>query len=242
MFEAMISGRVDCEGFDLDVSFRDIEELNRAAIVEEADISKISYAILPLLRSRYTLLDSGSAMGLGNGPLLVARDGRAVLKRVAIPGRHTTTNLLMTKLFPNVMDKPEYLFSDIADVVLSSECDAGVLIHEGRLTYRERGLELIADLGLLWEERTGLPLPLGAIVASNRLLPETISAVERIIGRSVRFAMENPLVSRRFVRSHARELSDEVIEAHINMFVNHYSLSLGVEGRAAIKALFSDST
>ena len=242
MFEAMVSGRIDCEGLDFNVSFHDIEELNRMAIAEDVDISKISYAILSLIANRYTLLESGSAMGFGNGPLLVARSRNVRLKRVAVPGRHTTANLLMTKLFPNITDKPEFLFSDIADVVLSGECDAGVLIHEGRFAYMEKGLELVADLGLLWEERTGLPLPLGAIVASNRVSSEIISAVERIIGRSIGFAMENPAISREFVRSHARELSDEVIDAHIDMFVNRYSVTLGTEGRAAIEALCSPDT
>ena len=161
MFDALVNGRIDCGELTFEVAYYDIEELNRRAEAGETDVSKISYALLPEIQSRYTLLDSGSALGRGNGPVFVARQGTPPdsIRRVAVPGLHTTANALMSRLYPSITQKEPVLFSEIAPAVARGEYDAGVLIHEGRFVYRKLGLELIADLGELWESRTGLPLP-----------------------------------------------------------------------------------
>ena len=246
MFEALAHGRIDTEGVSFDLSFADIEELNRGAIAGEPDVSNLSYATLPLLQGGYKVLDSGSALGRGNGPLLVSRHkiypDELADASIAIPGEHTTANLLMSRLFPEAADKTPYLFSDIADVVLSGERDAGVLIHEGRFTYEKRSLRLVADLGLEWERKTGLPLPLGAIVVRSDLPQEIQKKCERAIRRSVEYAMQNPDISAGFIRAHAQEMSDEVTRQHIALFVNGFSISLGSEGRDAVRRLLDTGT
>lgn len=241
MFDAAVHGRIDTEGLEFDLSLSDIEELNRAAIAGEPDISKISYAVFPQLERRYKILQSGSALGRGNGPLLVSRHkiypDELHDVRVAIPGEHTTAGLLLDRLFPAVKSTRAYLFSEIADAVMSGEQDAGVLIHEGRFTYRQKGLRLVADLGQEWEKQTGLPLPLGAIVVSARLDTALQQRIDRVVRRSVEFALANPAVPAPFVRSHARELSDGVTRSHIQLFVNSHSVELGDEGRKAVAEL-----
>lgn len=241
MFDAIVNGRIDCDGMAFDVEYHDIEELNRGAAASRADISKISCAVLPSIAGRYELLDSGAALGRGNGPLLVRRRGdTAPLRRIAVPGVHTTANALMTRLFPEIVDKEPLLFSEIAAAVERGEFDGGVLIHEGRFVYRQHALELVADLGRLWEQATGLPLPLGGIVM-RRSLPEALRRrFERLLRRSIDYAFARPEASRIFIKAHAQELDDRVIDAHIALFVNGYSRSLGDGGRRAIRCLVGE--
>lgn len=238
MFDAMVNGRIDCEGLRFDVEYLDIEQLNAAACHCEADVSKISCALLPAITSDYTLLDSGAALGRGNGPLLVRRKGESgPIRHIAVPGLHTTANALIERLFPEIEQRTPMLFSQIAEAVERGDFDAGVLIHEGRFVYERRNLTLVADLGLEWEARTSLPLPLGGIVA-RRALPEALRArVERVLRRSIEYAFAHPKVSRSYVKSHAQEMEDEVIDKHIALFVNDFSLHLGDEGRAAMRSL-----
>ena len=237
-FEALLNGRVDTEGLEFNLHLADIEELNIAATQSLPDIGKISTSLLPIIAGEYELLDSGSALGRGNGQLLVRRKGDCTpIRSVAIPGVHTTANAMLTLFFPELEHRTPMLFSDIAQAVADGVCDAGVLIHEGRFVYGRYGLELVADLGALWEQSTGLPLPLGAITA-RRSLPEDVRrAAERVIARSVRFAMEHPAVSRPFVKAHAREMDDDVIDKHISLFVNEFTISLGSVGRRAVRHL-----
>ncbi|MFR9602376.1 MAG: 1,4-dihydroxy-6-naphthoate synthase [Rikenellaceae bacterium] len=236
MFDALINGRIDTRGLAFDVEYLDIEELNSRALEGEAHISKISCALLPAIGESYKLCGCGAALGRGNGPLLVRRRGeRGPLKSVAVPGVHTTANALMTKLFPQIDDRHAVLFSEVAARVESGDFDCGVLIHEGRFVYQNRDLELVADLGELWEERTGLPLPLGGIVMRNDLGEEIHATFEKVLSQSVEYAFANPQASREYIKSHAQELDDEVIDSHIRLFVNKYSLSLGEDGREALK-------
>ncbi len=238
MFDALINGRIECEGLHFEVEYHDIEELNEGALSGSADISKISCAILPRIARHYSLMSSGSALGRGNGPLLVRRKGcTSPLTRVAVPGLNTTAAALMARLYPEVGELHPVLFSDIAEAVERGDFDAGVLIHEGRFVYKERNLELIADLGELWEERLHLPLPLGGIVIRRDLGEQLQAQVEGLLRRSIEYAFAHPAASRPFVRSHAQELNDEVIDSHIALFVNNYSLDLGHEGRTAIECL-----
>lgn len=239
MFDALLNGRIDCGELEFRPEFYDIEELNGRVVRGEPDVSKISYALLPELLDRYELSESGSALGRGNGPVFVTRRGVRPdsVRRVAVPGEHTTANALLRRLFPVVGERVPLLFSQIAPAVAAGEFDGGVLIHEGRFVYRELGLELIADLGEEWERRTGLPLPLGAIVI-RRTLPDGVRRqVERLLRESIEYAFAHRDASRDFVKAHAQELDDGVIDNHIDFFVNRYSLALGEEGRAAVRAL-----
>lgn len=242
MFDALLGGRIDCEGLTFAPAFHDIEELNRAlrdaAPGAGPDMSKVSCALLPEIADRYEVLDSGAALGRGNGPLLVRRRGdRTPLRRVAMPGLHTTANALLRLLHPEIVERTPVLFSEIATAVERGDYDAGVLIHEGRFVFGARNLERVADLGEEWEARTGLPLPLGAIVV-RRTLPEAVRRrCAAVLRRSIEYAFAHPGASRPFVRAHARELDDAVTDAHIALFVNEYSLSLGAEGRRALETL-----
>ena len=237
-FDAIINRRIESEFTDLDVEYLDIEQLNEGVLRGEPDISKISYAVYPQIADRYALLDSGSALGRGNGQLLVRRTGEsAPIRRVASPGLNTTANALLVRYFPDVKEIVPMLFSEIAAAVERGDVDAGVLIHEGRFVYERRRLTLVADLGQLWEQETGLPLPLGAIVARRDLPAEVREQFEQLLARSVRYAMEHPSDSRAFVKQHAQELEDEVIDKHIALFVNDFTISLGDEGRRAVERL-----
>ena len=240
-FDALINGRLEHD-FDLNMEYHDIEVLNEGVLCGEPDISKISYAVYPLIAEQYVLLDSGSALGRGNGQLLVRRKGETgKIRKVISPGLNTTANALLMRYFPDVEEVEQRLFSEIAEAVERGEADAGVLIHEGRFVYERRNLELVADLGKLWERETNMPLPLGAIVAKRSLGEEVISKFEKLLAESVRYAFENPLLSRDFVKEHAQELEDEVIDKHIALFVNDYTISLGDEGRKAVEKLVGKS-
>ena len=235
-FDAIINHRIDND-FDLAVEFKDIEELNEGVLAGIPDISKISYSVYPKIADEYLLLDSGSALGRGNGQLLVRRKGEnSPIRTVATPGLNTTANALLMRYFPEVEVVP-MLFSTIAEAVERGVTDAGVLIHEGRFVYHRRNLELVADLGKLWEAESGLPLPLGAIVMRRSVAATICKQFEALLADSVRFAFENPQISRQFVKQHAQELEDAVIESHIALFVNEYTVTLGKEGREAVKRL-----
>ena len=238
MFDAMVNGRIDCEGLSFEVKFLDIEQLNAAALAGEAAVSKISCALLPAITEKYALLNAGAALGRGNGPLLVRRKGEsAPIRHIAVPGLHTTANALTERLFPEIERRTPLLFSEIAAAVEKGDYDAGVLIHEGRFVYERRNLELVADLGLEWEARTSLPLPLGGIVIRRDVPQDVREKVERVLRRSIEYAFANPMISREWVKQHAQEMEDDVIDKHIALFVNEYSLTLGDEGRAAMQAL-----
>lgn len=238
MFDAIVNRRIDCGDFEFDVTYLDIEQLNASALEQTFDITKCSTALLPAIYDRYLLLDSGSALGRGNGPLLVRRkDETAPLRHIAVPGEHTTANALVKRLFPEIESRSSRLFSEIAASVERGEYDGGVLIHEGRFVYHKSNLVLVADLGVEWERRTSLPLPLGAIVASRKLEGNVRRDIEALLRRSIAYAFEHPDHSRDYIKSHAQELDDDVIDSHIALFVNDYSLSLGEEGVRAIEQL-----
>ena len=242
-FHAMIHRLVDTEGLSFEPVFDDIDALNEAAVArpDEEEIVKISYAALPEAIGAFRLLESGSALGYGNGPLLVSRRkmeaGELADALIGIPGERTTANRLLSILFPEARRRTVRLFSEIAPAVADGELDAGVLIHEGRFTYAAQGLRLIADLGQGWEARTGLPIPLGGIVLNRRFPVETAEQIGRIIRRSIEYAQIHPETSASYVRAHAQELDPEVRQKHISYFVNDYSLSLGAEGRRAVEQL-----
>ena len=242
-FHAMIHGLVDTEGLTFDPVFDDIDALNGAAVrrPEDEEVVKISYAALPQAAGAFRLLDSGSALGHGNGPLLVCKHkiypDELSDALIGIPGEMTTANRLLSIVYPEARRKKTCLFSEIAPAVADGELDAGVLIHEGRFTYASLGLRLIADLGQEWETLTGLPIPLGCILLSRKYSAQTAEQVSRIIRRSIEYARRHPEASAGYVKAHAQELEPEVRQKHISYFVNDYSLSLGEEGRRAVERL-----
>lgn len=243
MFDAIVNRRIDLGGFEFDVEHYDIEELNDRVLRGIPDISKISCAILPAIEDDYQLCGSGAALGRGNGPLLVKPAGSATpIRRVAVPGLHTTATALLRRFFPDVESITPVLFSEIATLVERGEFDAGILIHEGRFTYHQQNLKLIADLGVMWENATQLPLPLGGIVIRKSLFEGDYYGFEALLRRSIEYAFAHPTVSRPYIKEHAQELDDAVIESHIALFVNEYSLYLGADGRQAISELLYPKT
>lgn len=242
IFHAMVHGLIDTEGLDFDWSLADVEELNRKAFNFDADITKISSHAYAWVADKYLILDSGSAVGYGNGPLLIARHLPEPLEinnfRIAIPGRLTTANLLFSIAYPEAKNKKEFLFSEIEDAILENKADAGILIHETRFTYEKKGLIKVADLGEYWEKLTGLPVPLGNIAIKRSFPAEISSKVNRIIRRSIEYALENPEASKGFITSGSRETSPLIIKKHIELYVNEFTLDLGQTGKKALGEMF----
>jgi len=244
MFDAMVHRRIDLEGLDFDVRMADIEALNSAAFAGAVDITKLSFHAYAYCADDYVLLDAGSALGRNCGPLLISQRPIAPEEvaagdlRIAIPGKYTTANFLLSLAFPRATDKSECLFSDIECGVLDGRFDAGLIIHENRFTYADRGLKKIIDLGEFWESETGAAIPLGGIVISRRLSADVRQRVNRVMRRSVEYAFANRDASLPFVRANAQAMSDEVMYKHIDLYVNEYSVDLGVDGRRAVEVLF----
>jgi 1,4-dihydroxy-6-naphthoate synthase len=242
IFDAMVHGRIDTEGLEFDYFLADVEELNTKAFASEVDITKISYYAYAFVAQDYLILDSGSAIGYHNGPLLISKYdiGTSNLegRKIGIPGKYTTANLLFSLAWPGVKNKMEYLFSDIEDALLNEEVDAGLIIHETRFTYYKKGLHKLADMGEYWENLTGLPIPLGAIVI-KRNIPEDIALkVNRVLRKSIEYAYKDSCASYDFVAGNAKEMDSSVMNNHIRLFVNEFSLDLGKKGREAISGLF----
>ena len=245
IFDAMVNGRIDTEGLRFELHLADVEELNRLAFKAVIDITKVSYHAFAYLSDVYQLLTAGSALGYGNGPLLISKhkiypDEINDLK-IAIPGKYTTANLLLSLAFPNLKNKTEYLFSDIEEVILSGEADAGLIIHENRFTYQSKGLKKIIDLGEFWEQQNGLPVPLGGIIVKRSLPHEISLTINRILRRSVEYAFQNPNDSLPFIQKHAQSMDEAVMRSHIQLYVNDFSLDLGIKGKEAITSLYEKS-
>ena len=242
IFDAMVHQRIDTEGLDFTYLLADVEDLNKRALNNELDITKMSYYAYAYVAKNYLILDSGSALGHRNGPLLISKRKLDLSKianaRIAIPGKYTTANMLFSIAWPEAQNKKEYLFSDIDKALLNEEVDAGLIIHETRFTYHKKGLHKLADMGEFWEKLTGLPIPLGTIVVNRRLPEETALKVNRIIRRSLEYAYQNSMASYDFVVENAKEMDSVVMNNHIKLFVNRFSMNLGKEGRKAITELF----
>jgi len=241
MFYPLVHGLVDAAGHSFNERLEDVETLNRLAVKGVLDVTKVSYAALGHIREAYALLRAGSALGRGCGPLLVARDQLDPTdlagKTIAIPGRYTTAHLLMRLYNQSLENFLEMPFHEIMDAVLTGQVDAGVIIHESRFTYQGFGLHQLLDLGQWWEEETGLPIPLGGIVARRSLGAETIRSIEAALTAGVEYARANPAEAAQYIREHAQEMSEQVCAAHIGLYVNDFSQSLGSEGELAIMEL-----
>ncbi|MFH0841087.1 MAG: 1,4-dihydroxy-6-naphthoate synthase [Bacteroidota bacterium] len=241
IFDAMVNGRIDTEGLEFDYLMTDIEELNSRALSGDVDITKLSLLAYAHASHNYLILDSGSAIGHRNGPLLISKRHidlkNIATARIAIPGKNTTANMLLTIFWPEAVNKKEFKFSDIEDAILRDDADAGLIIHEKRFTYHKRGFLKLADLGEQWEKLTYLPIPLGTIAINRRIPEETALKVNRIIHRSLEHAYHDSLASYDFIRANAQEMDSTVMNKHIKLFVNKYTSNLGREGKRAISEL-----
>ena len=242
LFDAMIHHKIDTEGLEWEVALEDVEALNQKAFRNALHITKLSYHAFVRLTKGYILLNSGSALGNNCGPLLIAKKhlSKEAIKSstIAIPGQWTTANFLLSLAYPNVKQKEEMLFSTIEQAVLDGKVGAGLIIHENRFTYAEKGLVKLIDLGEYWENQSGLPIPLGGIVIQRSLPVELQQKVDRVLRRSVSYAMEYPKSSGPFVQQHAQEMEESVMHQHIQLYVNDYTIDLGIEGRKAVRHLF----
>jgi 1,4-dihydroxy-6-naphthoate synthase len=245
IFDALIHHKIDTEGLDFEVFYDDVETLNQKAFGGELDITKLSYHAFAYAADKYILLDAGSALGFGVGPMLITKhEDVSNLKSnisnlsIGIPGKYTTANFLLSLAYPDATNKHELVFSDIENAVLDGRVDVGLIIHENRFTYQDKGLHKIIDLGDYWEQRTGCAIPLGGIVANRNLPTDVQHKVNRVLKRSVEFAFANPKSGLEYIRSHAQEMSEEVMYKHIDLYVNKFSVDLGEEGKKAVKLLF----
>jgi len=273
IFDAMIHQKIDTEGLSFDVVFDDVETLNQKAFRAELDITKLSYHAYAYLTEKYVLLDAGSALGFGVGPLLICENedyistdilaslrpqtsdlrphqiaiGSSELRpqtsnlRIGIPGKYTTANFLLSLAFPEAKNKIEMKFFEIESALLNHQIEMGVIIHENRFTYQEKGLKKIIDLGEYWEDLTNGPIPLGGIMIKRELPEEIKQKVNRIIKRSVQYAFDHPESGMDFICSLSQEMSKEVINKHIELYVNKFSVDLGEVGRKAVHTFFEEA-
>lgn len=239
IFDALVNKKIDTGDFHFDVRLEDVETLNELAKKERLDLTKISYGVLPLVAKNYVVMNSGSALGKGVGPLLISQKpvdfDQVEHYTIAIPGENTTAHLLFSLAFPNAKNKVFKRYDEIESSVLQSEKILGVIIHENRFTYMDRGLYKIVDLGNFWEEKTGLPIPLGGIVAKRSFDENVLMKVDALIKESMEYAFENyPLITG-YVKQHSQEMEPEVMKKHIDLYVNKFSINLGKDGRNAIQ-------
>lgn len=244
IFDALVNHRIDTQGLEFEPVLEDVETLNQWALEGKLDITKLSFPAFFRSRSNYQLLNAGSALGKGVGPLLITRsyppetDTAVRDKQIALPGANTTANLLFSFAYPDAGKKNFMLFSAIEDAVLSGTADLGVIIHENRFTYQQRGLQKVRDLGEFWEEKMKAPIPLGGIAIRRSLDRAMALQVQQLIRESLEQAFARYPVVTDYVQAHAQTMSEAVMRQHIDLYVNNYSLDLGPEGKTAIETLF----
>ena len=240
IFDALVNGKIDTVGLNFDVVLEDVETLNQWAIAGNLDITKLSYGVLPLVLDKYKVLNCGSALGRGVGPLLIRNKKRELRNveesSIALPGEHTTAHLLFSMAYPNAKNKVFLRYDQIEDFVLSGK-GHGVIIHENRFTYQQKGLIKIVDLGEYWEKETQHPIPLGGIVIKNRLDDKIKKEVDRLIGQSIEYAYTKYPELNDYIRSHSQEMSETVMRQHIDLYVNDFTIRMGEEGKEAVNKL-----
>jgi 1,4-dihydroxy-6-naphthoate synthase len=237
IFDAIVNQRIDLEGIEFD---EDVETLNRWAVEGNLDCTKLSFHAFAHLTNVYQLLNAGSALGFNCGPLLISKrdisfeEMRSNQLNIAIPGKLTTANFLLSIALPQATNKKEMLFSEIENAVINEDVDAGLIIHENRFTYQQKGLKKIIDLGEYWESLIHAPIPLGGIVIKRNFSDELKQKIDRIIKKSVQFAFAHPEEAMPFIKQHAQEMDSKVMQQHIQLYVNDYSVDLGNTGRDAV--------
>lgn len=246
IFDALVNKKIDTGGLEFEPVLEDVETLNRWALEGKLDITKLSFPAFFQSLDNYVLLPSGSALGKGVGPLLVARDPVFDKDYVtqhqqelsfALPGLHTTAHLLFNFAFPGAVNKEYMVFSEIEDAVASGKTDLGIIIHENRFTFSQKGLQQVMDLGSYWEEKMNAPVPLGGIAINQAIKRSTALQAGKLVRRSLEYALSRYPEITDYVKEHAQTLSENVMRQHIELYVNNYSLELGDDGREAIRLL-----
>ena len=244
IFDALVNKKIDTEGFHFKVWHEDVQTLNQWAIEGKLDFLKISYGTLPLVVKDYALLNSGSALGKGVGPLLISKEGVNLSRKeiddavIAIPGENTTANFLFSYAFPEAYKKIYMCFDKIEDFVLQGK-GLGVIIHENRFTYKLKNLYQQLDLGDYWEKEIGCPIPLGGIVINRTYDTNTQKKIDTLIRKSLEYAWQQYPVLSEYIRSHAQEMQEDIMRKHINLYVNNYTQHLGEDGRKAVLNLIN---
>ncbi len=240
MFYPLVKGLIDTEGFEIEHVLADIETLNRAALEGKYEISAISFHAYPYVADKYLVLPSGGSVGDGYGPVVVAKEPLESLKgkRIAVPGTLTTAFLTL-RLYEPDFEHVVIPFDRILDAVEEGKVDAGLVIHEGQLTYKDRGLHSVVDLGKWWKEKTGLPLPLGCNVVRKDLGKEVIKRIERLMRKSVEYALKEREKALSYAVDFARDLKEDVnrTEKFVSMYVNERTVDYGEDGRRAVRLL-----
>jgi 1,4-dihydroxy-6-naphthoate synthase len=243
IFDALVHNKIDTKGFSFDVHLEDVQTLNQWALQGKLDCTKLSYGVLPLVLDKYSVLNSGSALGKGVGPLLIKNE-KLIIKNIeneliAIPGENTTAHLLFSLAYPNAKNKVFLRYDEIENFVLDNK-GLGVIIHENRFTYEEKGLKKIVDLGDYWETQTNNPIPLGGIVIDKKIDNKIALQIDSLIKQSIEYAYANHYNELSlYVKQYAQEMSETVMKQHIDLYVNNYSLQLGQEGKQAIAKLIA---
>lgn len=244
IFDALVNNKIDTEGLEFNVYLEDVETLNKWALEGKLDITKLSFPAFFRSMENYLLLNTGSALGKGVGPLLISDSPNEFSTEdinqssIALPGLHTTANLLFSFAYPDAIDKTFILFSEIENALINKETDLGVIIHENRFTYQQKGLHKIKDLGEYWEEKMESPIPLGGIAINQSIKRSTAIKVDQLIRKSLDFAFANYPAITDYVKQHSQTMSEDVMRQHIDLYVNNYSLDLGEEGKLAIENLY----
>ncbi len=240
IFDALVNKKIDTGDYDFDVMLEDVQTLNQWAMQDKLDITKLSYGVLPLVLKNYAVLQSGSALGRGVGPLLITNNNASTTdidgRLIAIPGEETTAHLLFSLAYPNAKNKVFLRYDEIENFVVAGK-GLGVIIHENRFTYQDKGLKKIVDLGDYWEKKTGNAIPLGGIVINRKIDIDTQLEIDALIKKSIEYAFSNYPELNDYIRNNAQEMSEEVMRKHIDLYVNDYSINLGEEGMKTIKKL-----
>ena len=242
IFDALVNNKIDTEGIKFVPVIADIDKLNIWSSSHRYDITKLSYYAFTKCYEKYKLLNSGSALGNGCGPILIKRPETVLNPKssIAIPGELTTANLLLKIAHPSFINKTSVLFSEIEDLVYSGKFDAGLIIHENRFTFQKKGLVKVEDLGDFWFNKTNLPIPLGGIAVSRNFSEQEQKKIDHLILKSLKFSLTNKESASKYIKAHAQEMDAKVIQSHINLYVNDFSLDLGVRGRNAIIKVFEE--
>ena len=242
IFDALVNNKIDTGGISFEVILEDVQTLNQWALEGKLAVTKLSYGVLPLVSVKYIVLNSGSALGKGVGPLLIAKEIPKNKKvedfSIAIPVENTTAHMLFSMAYPNAKNKIFLRYDEIENFVLAGK-GLGVIIHENRFTYQAKGLKKLIDLGDYWEQETGNAIPLGGIVIKRDIGLATQQKVDGLIKKSIEYAFKNYPQLNDFIRSHSQEMSEDVMRQHINLYVNEYSLELGITGKNAIYKLLN---
>ena len=243
-FDAVVNKKIDAEGLEFDVVLEDVETLNQWSFEKRLDITKLSYPAYFQNVDKYVLLNSGAALGKGVGPLLISKKNiqpstfNFQQATIALPGKNTTANLLFSFAYPAAKNKQHMIFSAIEDSVINEQAELGVIIHENRFTYQQKGLHKVIDLGEYWESKMNVPIPLGGIAISRSVDKEVSLKIEALIRKSIEFAFSHYPYITDYVKQHSQEMSEDVMRQHIELYVNNFSVDLGNDGKKAIETLY----